>query len=236
MGLLIDLILILTFALTILFYTYKGFVKSCLGLCKYIIAFLVARLLAPVLSQIIFDSFMYNSINKSVYNWMSKIASNAETQLSIQEFISKFPEFITKLIESMGVSLNSLIENSQSSLLTDEVLINISTSLSTAIAEFLSTAVAYVSIFILSAIILTFIIFILDKICKLPVLKQLNRTLGCVFGIICAIVNTMLVCAIITIILNIIGVEHPDLIPEIISEKTVVYHFINNINIFSWLQ
>jgi len=234
MGFLIDLILILTFAFTVIFYTYKGFIKSCFGLCKYLIAFVIAHLFAPTLSEIIFDSFMYDSINRSVYNWMSDIISNAEAQLNIQEFINKFPEFITKLLESIGVSLNSLVENSESAPMTEEALSNIATSVSSSIAEFISTALAYVSIFVVSIIVLTILVFILDKICKLPVLKQLNKTLGCIFGIICAIINVMAVCAIITLVLNIVGIEKPELIPDIISDKTIVYNFISNINIFSW--
>lgn len=234
MGFLIDLILILTFAFTVIFYTYKGFIKSCFGLCKYLIAFVIAHLFAPTLSEIIFDSFMYDSINRSVYNWMSDIISNAEAQLNIQEFINKFPEFITKLLENIGVSLNSLVENPESAPMTEEALSNIATSVSSSIAEFISTALAYVSIFVVSVIVLTILVFILDKICKLPVLKQLNKTLGCIFGIICAIINVMAVCAIITLVLNIVGIEKPELIPDIISDKTIVYNFISNINIFSW--
>lgn len=234
MGFLIDLILILTFAFTVIFYTYKGFIKSCFGLCKYLIAFVIAHLFAPTLSEIIFDSFMYDSINRSVYNWMSDIISNTEAQLNIQEFINKFPEFITKLLENIGVSLNSLVENPESAPMTEEALSNIATSVSSSIAEFISTALAYVSIFVVSVIVLTILVFILDKICKLPVLKQLNKTLGCIFGIICAIINVMAVCAIITLVLNIVGIEKPELIPDIISDKTIVYNFISNINIFSW--
>jgi len=122
MGFLIDLILILTFAFTVIFYTYKGFIKSCFGLCKYLIAFVIAHLFAPTLSEIIFDSFMYDSINRSVYNWMSDIISNAEAQLNIQEFINKFPEFITKLLESIGVSLNTWVEDTKSAPMTEEAL------------------------------------------------------------------------------------------------------------------
>lgn len=233
MGLLIDLILILIFAFTVIFYTYKGFIKSCFGLCKYIIAFALSYLFAPTLSKMIFNSFMYDNINESVYKWMSDILSNAESQLNIQDFINEFPEFITKLLEHIGVSLSSYAESYGNAPLTEETLKNISTWVSNPIAEFLSMALAYVSIFILSVIILTVLVFILDKIFKLPVLKQLNKTLGCIFGIICAIINVMAACAVITIILNIVGVKNPECIPELIEEKTLVFQFINNINIFS---
>jgi hypothetical protein len=179
---------------------------------------------------------MYDSISRSVYNWMSDIISNAEAQLNIQEFINKFPEYINKLLEVIGVSLSSLVENPESTPMTEEALTNISSSVSISIAEFISTALAYVSVFVLSVIILTVLVFLLDKICKLPVLKQLNRTFGFVFGVICALINVTIACAIITIVLNIVGVEKPELIPEIIGEKTVIYNFISNISIFQSFQ
>lgn len=236
MGLILDLILILTFVFTVIFYTHKGFIKSCFGLCKYIIAFGVAYLFAPQLSQIFFDTFMYDNVNASVYKWMSDILFNSDGQLNIQDFVNQIPQFISNLLKSIGVSLSSFVADNGNDIINEELLTSISSSVSASIAEFLSDAVAYVSIFLLSVIILTISVFILDKICKLPVLKQLNKTLGFIFGIICAMINTMAVCAIITIILNIVGVKNPDLIPEIICKKTVIYDFINHINIFSWLS
>ena len=235
MNLAIDISLVVITLATILIYTFKGFIKSILGSFKYILSFAFAYLMAPQLGAWISDKFLFSLIYSSVYNWLSGIVTQTESQININDVINQVPDIVITFFEGIGVSADSIITQQGGSALTHENLSAVSNSVATPVSSFFSTAIAFVCIFVLSIILLAILIFFLDKLFQSPGLKQLNRTLGFFFGLICAFINLIVICSVLTLILNVIGMNNPELSPESIKETTVIYKFISNINIFSCL-
>lgn len=98
-----------------------------------------------------------------------------------------------------------------------------------------SIAIAFLAVFLLSVILLSVLIFFLDKLFdSTPGLRQINKGLGFLFGLICAFVNLIVVCSTITLVLNITSMNNPDFSFEALKEQTVIYKWISNIDVFSW--
>ena len=112
----------------------------------------------------------------------------------------------------------------------------LSATVATPISTFVSNAIAYIGMFIIVLIGLTVAAFFLDKLIdKIPAVDKLNKTLGCVLGVFCAIINLLIVSLVITVILSITGISNPEMSVQAMSEKTLIYRLISGINVFALL-
>ena len=231
---LIDVGLIIITLVIILMYTYKGFVKAVLGAFKFVFALVFAIIFAKPVGGFISDAFIYGLINNAVNKNLTDLLNKTQSQVSVSAVINKLPDFLVGWLDSVGVSFESMITETENTMLTGENLSSISASIATPISSFISGVIAFVLIFILSLIVLAIAAFFLDKLFKAPGLKQLNRALGCVFGIINAFITLLIICTILTFVFNCIGLSNPEISAEIAQNHTFVYRLISNINVFSW--
>lgn len=231
----IDIILILTAAITIIVYTFRGFVKSLFGIFKYIISFILSCIFAPALGHAISNNLLLNKVNGIVSGFISNIISKAESAIDIEGLISKLPSAISNMLIKTDF-YDDVIGKYQDTLLNEDLIGEVSLSISTPVSEFISKIIAYILIFVAAIVVLSVLAFILDKMCKLPALKKMNSILGLLLGIVCAFINLILASSLISLVLNIIGLSNHEVSVAIMSEKTIVYGFINKLDIISGLM
>lgn len=94
-------------------------------------------------------------------------------------------------------------------------------------SDFVTRLLAYVLIFIAAYVILIVISIIVDKIFKLPVLKQANKLLGIIFGIICAYVILSVAAAFITVAAQLTDGQIFGMSQTELEASTFVYRFFN---------
>ena len=231
----IDIILVLTAIITIIVYACRGFVKSLFGLCKYIISFILAYFLAPPLGHAISDSFLLNKTNRIISGFISEIISKSNSAIDIEGLINQLPSAISNMLIKTDF-YGDIVGKYQNTFLSEDIVSDVSLSIATPISEFISKIIAYILIFIVALIALSVLAFLLDKICKLPVLKTMNRFLGLLLGFVCAVINLIVISSLISVVLNIIGLSNHEVSVAIMSEKTIIYGFINKIDIISTLM
>lgn len=234
MGWIIDIALIAITLTTILIYTFEGFVKSFLGSLKYVLALVIGYLLAKPVGAWISTRYLFNIINPWVSGNFRDMLTEADSKINLKELVDQLPDIAISFLDKVGFSFDSIISEGENSLLTAENVSEISASISGHVSLFISSAIAFLLVFILSLLLLSIAIFFLDKLFSTPGLKQINRGLGFLFGLICSFINLIVICSTITLILNIVGVDNPTLTVDAIREKTFIYRAISGINIFAW--
>jgi uncharacterized membrane protein required for colicin V production len=221
-------------AAIVLTYTLKGFIKSVLGSSKILLAFIIALIFAKPVGGWISESFLFEPINNSIFSSLSNMLSQAESQINIEGLVAKLPAWVLAFFENVGLSIESIVLDECGSLLTNDNIIAISASIAGVVSSIISTAIAFISVFVISMIALIIVVFFLDKLFKAPILNKLNKALGFAFGIITAFIALTVISAALTLVLNIMSAGNPEISAEIIKDKTIVYKLISSINVISW--
>ena len=95
-----------------------------------------------------------------------------------------------------------------------------------------SKLVAYLLVFSASYIILTAITYVIDKLCHLPVLHAANKLLGFVLGIVSAYIILCTASAMLTVLLDLAGVDLFGMTTDEICKSTYIYKFFNDSGFF----
>ncbi len=200
MGIIIDGIIILFILLSV----FLGYRKGLVSLGIHLVAFIVALLVAFIL---------YRPIGNLIIN-------TTEIDESLQGTIE------TKLEEAIGNEetdgiTNSLIENAKNGAVAET-------------ARSLSTNIIYgvtiIILFIILRIALVFISAIANWIAKLPILKQVNKAGGIVYGLL----RGVLIAYVILLVINLVITLNPqgtlsELIDETYLAKAMIEYNILNI-------
>ena len=137
---------------------FRGFIKSVAGFVEYILSFVVAYTLAPVGAKLV-------KMVPIIKNLITDVQMPAidESATSTQKMIE-----MVKYIALTGLNNNN------------ETIKQIANNY---LAEILSIAIAFVVLFLVTIVILKILVAIINKIATVPGIKQLNRLLGGIFGL-----------------------------------------------------
>ena len=229
MHILIDAILILVFFITVIHYYRVGFVKALFSVCKVFLSIVIALSLASPVGAIISDKFIHTPVKAATDKMIDGLTDgNGE---SIADLLEKLPDTVKNLVLSSD-TLTDELENEIAKIPLDNNNIGkISNAISDKISIVISSIIAFLIIFAISMILFTILAFVLNKICSLPVLKQTNKLLGCVLGILFGIINVFASSTIITLVLHLISVANPEVAVNKVSENAIVYSFIESIDL-----
>jgi uncharacterized membrane protein required for colicin V production len=230
MHILIDAILIIVFALTVIHYYRIGFVKALISVCKLFVSLAVAFALATHVGSLISEKVIYKPVLTTVTNTVEGIVENLSENADASEIVDKLPESFKIFLDSSDVSLDDAGGSLAGQVISDEIVSTISGNIAEKISKIISNVIAFLILFAVSMIALTILAFVLDKLCMLPILKQTNKVLGIIFGVFSGAFNVFAACTVITLILHLIGVSSPELSAEAMKEKTIVYSLIENID------
>ena len=102
-----------------------------------------------------------------------------------EEQLNKFDK--ATLVQLFLATQEQLESQFAGRLLDEQTMQELSIEVAYPIAKFAANAVCYVGIFILSLLVLSLLAFVLDKVFRVPVLFQINRGLGLLFGVFAAV-------------------------------------------------
>lgn len=157
MGIIVDLIIIGIVVLSTFLAYRKGLVKLAIGLCAFVISIVVTLVLyQPISNLVINTTGIDEAIEKAIYEKTNDIMQSEE--------------------ENNGNELtNKMVEAAK-----NEVLPETARNLSINIVK----AGVMIILFIAVKIALRFVTVLADAIAKLPIIDQLNKTTGMIYGII----------------------------------------------------
>lgn len=221
MNFILDIILAVIFIVCVIAGYKKGFVKSFLDLVSNIVAVIVARIISYQLAPAVFSSYFEEGLTKSLGEKVSELGSTASAQ--VQGALESIPN-ISGFLSLTGVNEADIAAKVSDSIdaggltVTEALMAN----LVSPVATFILRILIFVIAFIVCVFILKIVARILDKLSKLPLLKQANGAFGFLFGAVKGLIIVIVICAVAQLIAGFIG-SGP--VNDIVSNSVLVSAF-----------
>ncbi len=198
LSLAVSLILIAVFIGSVLDGRKKGFVRITLSLLSTIICGFVAAAFADPVAAYIAENFVHESFVSGVSLALTNAISNGSKNLA-----EALPEYIVTAVNNFDAGLLSDISTSVN---TAELAEKIYTAIESTVIIGILYLIAFFVIFAVCSFVLKFVVSAIDKVFRLPVLKNLNKMLGTLVGGI----KGLVVLAIISVSLYLIAAIFPE--------------------------
>lgn len=236
MSLFLDLILIAVFAVTIISAYNNGFFKSAMNLASSLIAVLVAYTATPALSRVIYDKLLHNSLSDALANTiasMTKTGSDAIYDLSRLLDNSQFATIVEKYGADMS-KITNLIERTADTSYTG--VTTVARAVADPVATTLSTVIAFAIVFFVAFTVLLVFTAIMGNIFRLPVLRKMDKALGLVFGILCAVITVFVIAMLAEPCLASLSVIAPKIISPTLFENSILLKLFAEYNLLSLIS
>ena len=183
MGFILDLILIAIMVICIVYGAKKGFFKSLMSLLSGICALLIAFTFTPSFSAHLNERYILEPIATGIETTFLSIAEKEDGSGYDKDLLMKDSQFMS-LMKDAGFTdeetEKELFENESSD---NAVISYLAYTVASPISKTVSDILAFIVLFVVSLIILKLLTVVIGLFLKLPVLKNLDRSLGFVFGI-----------------------------------------------------
>jgi hypothetical protein len=192
-----------------------------------------------VVGDWICDNFVLKYISEYAYGIVESLIENSAENYNISNLFESLPEEFVTLVENCGADISVLNSQFGSSLTLSQVeLYSFAESVASPISQTLSNAIAIVSIFLISLLILWIIGLVVKIIVKIPIIKTVNSLLGFVFGVIKGLVIVWILCVTLSIFVE-SGFMDPETVEVLnnLTKESYIFNFfctfspINFINI-----
>lgn len=181
----IDLLLIAVFIFMVLAAARRGFVVTVLRLAAWAASIALAGVLSSALAEPIYNAFIAESARGLIAENIGTAVQSSQAAQYAQEVITELPQALRQLAEVAGISTGDLLTGLQASAFTAA---NAAAVLEQSIVAPIAIAVIRLltglALFLLLMIALRFVCARLEKLRRLPVLKQADGLLGAGLGII----------------------------------------------------
>ena len=193
MGIILDIIIVAAIALSI----FLGYKKGLVGVAFKILSFIVAIVLAfilstPVSNYIIenteFDDNIHNTIQKALESKTTEAEEENEEEANVSNVIT---DYVAKEIKKATAETQN------------EVASVVATSLTKTIVK----ALTFIGIFLVARIILFFFKFLAEALAEMPILKQFNEVGGIAYGVLRGAFLVYLFFAIVSLLASIINLD-----------------------------
>lgn len=214
MAYIVDIILIVIFAIVIIISAHKGFFRSLIDLVGSLAAVVAARILSASFAETVYDSVAAGVVEKTLADNLGSAAS-VDYAEQLQSVLNSIPEGLNGILQIMGLDKQVLLDKISSANLNGDNLVE---SLMNSVVSPLVTAVIQFVLFVILAIVLIiavkFFARLLDKIIKkLPVIKGFNKTLGGVFGVLRGLIDVVIIALVISVVAGFIN--NPELVSAV---------------------
>lgn len=214
MAIVIDLIIVLIFAFTLIGVVRRGFVKTVLDFASVICAVVFSKIFSPALAEV-FYNFLYDKGIDKVSDVIHSLLENG----NLPELFEL--ENISLLLDKYAPGLSEKISS--------ELIDNTVTEISRHVIGLLAYVSAFFLIFVVVIIIARIITLLIDGVFKLPLLRTLNKWLAVLLGVGVSVVYVMLFVAFMQIAIPVLSIAYPEVFSIDIIESTFVFKQLTNL-------
>ncbi len=233
MSLILDLIILLLFVLNV--YTgYKhGLIRTVLNTCSTLVSLVVAYFVSPMLGEYIATSFLKGPIENTITEDISALMHAGSEKIDLPTLFKDAPQAFINLLEGFGVDLQELQVKFESAIEagSEDLLPEVVAYIAGPIASMAATAIAFLAIFVACVILLRIACAVLDTVCMLPVLKQINQFLGLALGALTGFLIVWGISAAMAQLLPALSHLYPEVISESTVENTVLVKILATLNL-----
>ena len=230
MSFVIDLVIILIAVSAVYLGIMRGFVRSVMGFASVILAIAAAYFFTAPIAEWLDERVIGAWVSGIVDESLTGIVRAGTQNLELQKIFADRPEALTAIAEQFGADLDAIAAHYNEALAgsaEDEALSALSSLIASPTASAISTALAALGVFIAALIVLKFVTFFLDMICRLPILAKLNTFLGLLFGAASAVVLAWVAANLATGIVLAFESFEPGIFNETVISGSVIVKFMS---------
>jgi len=236
MGYVLDLLIILIFAATVIASAKRGFVKTFIGAVSLIAAIAIAVTFSGQLKEVLLSTNIASSLRDTVTDKLVEICPDGNS-FNSEQLIKDRPEAFTDLLDSFGADIDELASkyNEWIGEKVEDIGDAVVSFITDNTVEALAGALAFIALFVGTLIAMKIIELIADAVFRLPVLRTANKILGGMIGAVCAAALIYALTAAITLLMPYLASKGITIIPE----DSFIFHYFwgdNNILIHFLLK
>ncbi len=225
MAYIIDIILIAVFAFVVAFAVKKGFAKIALNLAATVLSYIAAYILGKPATELLYDKVVRAIIEKALAERIEK-SPTGDILTQTKGIIESLPEGLMKLAEKIGFNATAAVESiSNTDISSKGISAAVTDSVLKPMIVVLLTVLCSIIIFIIASIIFGFLAKLINKVFKMPLVKNVNRFLGGVVGIIQGVILLFVICSVFYFFGGLFGGKMAEYI-----DNSLIIRFINGIN------
>lgn len=232
MNLIIDLIIVLSAAAAIYLGVSRGFVRSVMHFASLILALIAVFVFTNPVSAWLNNNFIKSGVSDIIENSLSALVFDSDNGFTMPDIFSERPAALDDILERFGVDFDNIkkyyTDNASSSQDDSDAINFISEEIAYPASKAISNILAVIIVFIAAMVVLWLITFILDRICRLPVLRKLNKFLGLLFGIASAVITSLVIANISVGLIQAFESINGNIFNESIIERSIILKFFYN--------
>lgn len=186
-SLILDILLLVLLLLGIFLGAHRGFCRSIINLIGTIVALAAAMWIAGMLSEWIFQHVVRTAMTEQ----LSGALQASSTGDAAEAIFTSIPSFLQGALEACGITLDSLRQTLAESNVSAAAA---AVELMAPIVISLMRSVLSLVLFVVLIIVIKIIAKLVSGVCRLPVLRQLDKGLGAVLGAVEAVLIIFLIC------------------------------------------
>ena len=213
----------------------KGLIRSVVGLFGKVVSLIVAFIFSENLGVYIDNNYVHGPLRQWLVNELSPTAENVDasiTDLDMKSLFDELPEFFTNIADFLGFDVNALSAQydsiAQQSI--EQAKAAVIDAMISPLSAIVSRVIAFALIFIICSIAIVVLLWLSDLIVNIPIVRQLDKLGGVVFGILNSFLLAFVVVAIINIGSNYFMKDKTLESRQKITENTLIYKHFNEYN------
>lgn len=182
MAYILDIAVVIVFGLMVYFGHRDGFIKTLAGTIAFVVALVLSSMLAGPVSEIAYDKLVEPPVVTALEE---SIGDDSLAADSLTAAIDKMPGFVKSQLTAQGINdgaaVLQFVNNAEKGeTAVDSIMSKVIEPVTKPVLE----VVCSLLLFFLFQVIISLILKLLNVLTKLPVLKQANKTLGIVAGVV----------------------------------------------------
>ena len=229
MSLVFDIIIVLAAIAAICRGISKGFIKSVMHFASIIVALVCVYYFTQPVAAWLGEQFVSDSVTSITEESLGGIVNAGSERLDIDTVLSDRPDALTEIAERFSCDLDELTQYYKGFLAnesTDTAISELSAKIAAPAVNAISSVLAAILVFVAAMLACAIITWVLDLIFKLPVLKQLNKVLGTVFGLLSAVLTVWVLANISVGLIGALESVRADLFNDSVIEHSLILKFI----------
>ncbi len=205
MRFVIDIGLIVIFFLIVNRASHRGFLIGILGVAAWAGAAIFATTFSDNVAGWVYNAFFEHRVTEWIASQISDIDEAQTLVDTAKSVVAGIPSYAVSAAEALGINTKALITSLGSAEVTakDAIAAELTAKIAQPIITAALEALSFIVLLLSSSAVFHTVAGVVNKIAKIPVLKQVNSALGALLGVAQAIVVVFLICVLMDIFMNI---------------------------------
>lgn len=183
MGLALDFALFAVLLVCIIVAAKRGFVLSLMELIGFFLAGACALYLSGLIAPVLYDRFFAQRVTQAIAAQLPDLSGAATAAQQAQAALQGLPDAVVQFAASLGIDTAALAQKIVSADLSGAALAQtLADSIAKPLVTLLCRLVLFVVLILILGLVFRILAAVIDRFCRLPVLRTANAALGGVVG------------------------------------------------------